>query len=55
MAGYHFMGDRPFDKVYLTGIVRDDKGRKMSKSLGNSPDPIDVYKRQPSRCACQRL
>ena len=42
MAGYHFMGDRPFDKVYLTGIVRDDKGRKMSKSLGNSPDPIDL-------------
>ena len=42
MAGYHFMGEKPFEKVYFTGIVRDDKGRKMSKSLGNSPDPIEL-------------
>lgn len=38
MAGYEFMGEKPFDKVYFTGIVRDKQGRKMSKSLGNSPD-----------------
>jgi valyl-tRNA synthetase len=42
MAGYEFMGDCPFSDVYLNSIVRDGKGRKMSKSLGNSPDPIDV-------------
>jgi valyl-tRNA synthetase len=42
MAGYEFMGECPFRDVYLNSIVRDDKGRKMSKSLGNSPDPIDV-------------
>lgn len=42
MAGYRFMGKQPFDKVYFTGIVRDDKGRKMSKTLGNSPDPLDL-------------
>jgi valyl-tRNA synthetase len=42
MAGYEFMGDCPFQDVYLNSIVRDGKGRKMSKSLGNSPDPIDV-------------
>ena len=40
MAGYEFCGDVPFRNVYLTGIVRDKLGRKMSKSLGNSPDPI---------------
>ena len=46
IAGYEYMGDKPFHKVYLTGIVRDKLGRKMSKSLGNSPDPlklIDLY------------
>jgi len=42
MAGYEFMGEAPFRDVYLNSIVRDGKGRKMSKSLGNSPDPIDV-------------
>jgi len=42
MAGMKFMGDIPFKDVYFTSIIRDDKGRKMSKSLGNSPDPIDV-------------
>jgi valyl-tRNA synthetase len=42
MAGYELMGECPFGDVYLNSIVRDDKGRKMSKSLGNSPDPIDV-------------
>jgi len=42
MAGYEFMGDKPFDKVYFTGIVRDKQGRKMSKSLGNSPDLLQL-------------
>ncbi|PIQ09972.1 MAG: valine--tRNA ligase [Ignavibacteriales bacterium CG18_big_fil_WC_8_21_14_2_50_31_20] len=42
MAGMKFMGDIPFKDVYFTSIIRDDKGCKMSKSLGNSPDPIDV-------------
>lgn len=40
MAGYGFKGEKPFDRVYFTGIVRDKQRRKMSKSLGNSPDPI---------------
>ncbi len=44
MAGYEYKGEKPFKNVYYTGIVRDDKGRKMSKSLGNSPDPIDLMK-----------
>ena len=39
MAGYEFQGKKPFENVYLTGIVRDNQGRKMSKTLGNSPDP----------------
>lgn len=42
IAGYEYLGDKPFSNVYLTGIVRDRQGRKMSKSLGNSPDPIDL-------------
>nr|WP_294795741.1 valine--tRNA ligase [uncultured Mucilaginibacter sp.] len=42
MAGHEFKGDLPFRNVYLTGIVRDKQGRKMSKSLGNSPDPLDL-------------
>ncbi|UEG54674.1 valine--tRNA ligase [Mucilaginibacter daejeonensis] len=42
MAGHEFKGQAPFKNVYLTGIVRDKLGRKMSKSLGNSPDPIDL-------------
>ncbi|KGN96752.1 valyl-tRNA synthetase [Porphyromonas sp. COT-108 OH2963] len=42
MAGYEYTGKRPFGHVYLTGIVRDAQGRKMSKSLGNSPDPLDL-------------
>jgi valyl-tRNA synthetase len=42
MAGYEFMGDLPFQNVYFTGIIRDKQGRKMSKSLGNSPDPLDL-------------
>lgn len=42
IAGYEFMGERPFNNVYLTGIVRDKQGRKMSKSLGNSPDPLEL-------------
>jgi valyl-tRNA synthetase len=40
MAGYHFLGEAPFAHVYFTSIVRDAQGRKMSKSLGNSPDPL---------------
>ncbi len=42
MAGYEFMGDIPFSKVYIHGTVRDDLGRKMSKSLGNGVDPLEV-------------
>ncbi|MEJ6583993.1 MAG: valine--tRNA ligase [Crocinitomicaceae bacterium] len=42
IAGYEYMGDIPFKNVYYTGIVRDKLGRKMSKSLGNSPDPIEL-------------
>ena len=42
MAGYEYAGDKPFSNVYFTGIVRDKIGRKMSKSLGNSPDPLDL-------------
>lgn len=42
MAGYEYMNDKPFKDVYLTGIVRDKLGRKMSKSLGNSPDPLEL-------------
>jgi valyl-tRNA synthetase len=42
MAGHEFRGELPFRNVYLTGIVRDKLGRKMSKSLGNSPDPLDL-------------
>ncbi|MBK9401225.1 MAG: valine--tRNA ligase [Bacteroidetes bacterium] len=42
MAGYEYRGKKPFNNVYLTGIVRDKQGRKMSKSLGNSPDPLDL-------------
>ena len=44
IAGYEYKGEKPFKNVYLTGIVRDKQGRKMSKSLGNSPDPIDLIK-----------
>lgn len=42
MAGYEFMGKQPFNNVYFTGIVRDELGRKMSKQLGNSPDPLKL-------------
>ena len=42
MAGYEWRGERPFANVYFTGIVRDKLGRKMSKQLGNSPDPLDL-------------
>lgn len=42
IAGYEYKGDKPFKNVYLTGIVRDKQRRKMSKSLGNSPDPLDL-------------
>jgi len=42
IAGYEYLGQQPFKNVYYTGIVRDKLGRKMSKSLGNSPDPIDL-------------
>ncbi len=45
IAGYEYMGDIPFKNVYYTGIVRDKLGRKMSKSLGNSPDPIELIEK----------
>ena len=45
MAGYEYMGEMPFRHVYFTGIVRDKLGRKMSKSLGNSPDPIELIEK----------
>ena len=45
MAGYEYVGDKPFGNVYFTGIVRDKIGRKMSKTLGNSPDPLDLIKK----------
>jgi len=45
IAGYEYAGDKPFTNVYLTGIVRDKQRRKMSKSLGNSPDPLDLIEK----------
>lgn len=45
MAGYEYEGQMPFKNVYFTGIVRDKLGRKMSKSLGNSPDPLDLIEK----------
>jgi valyl-tRNA synthetase len=45
MAGYEYVGNMPFKNVYFTGIVRDKLGRKMSKSLGNSPDPIELIEK----------
>ncbi|MCK5168306.1 MAG: class I tRNA ligase family protein, partial [Bacteroidales bacterium] len=45
MAGYEYKNEKPFKNVYLTGIVRDQLRRKMSKSLGNSPDPIELMKK----------
>jgi valyl-tRNA synthetase len=45
MAGYEYMDELPFKHVYFTGIVRDKLGRKMSKSLGNSPDPIELIEK----------
>ena len=44
MAGFEFMGGIPFKNVYFTSIIRDEQGRKLSKSLGNSPDPLDVIR-----------
>ncbi len=45
MAGYEYVGKQPFNNVYFTGIVRDSIGRKMSKTLGNSPDPLDLIEK----------
>lgn len=45
IAGYEYRGKKPFNNVYLTGLVRDQQRRKMSKSLGNSPDPIDLIEK----------
>jgi valyl-tRNA synthetase len=45
IAGYEYTGEKPFKNVYLTGIVRDKQRRKMSKSLGNSPNPLDLIKK----------
>ncbi len=44
MAGYRFTGDRPFSDVYFTGMMRDEAGHRMSKHLGNSPDPLEVIR-----------
>ena len=44
VAGYEFMDEKPFSDVYFTGMVRDKQGRKMSKSLGNSPEPLDLIR-----------
>ncbi|HRN99465.1 MAG TPA: class I tRNA ligase family protein, partial [Flavobacterium sp.] len=45
IAGYEYTGQKPFSNVYLTGLVRDSQRRKMSKSLGNSPDPLDLIEK----------
>ncbi|MGF1655517.1 MAG: valine--tRNA ligase [Verrucomicrobiales bacterium] len=45
MAGYRFTGQAPFERVLFNGLIRDGKGRKMSKSLGNSPDPLDLIEK----------
>lgn len=45
IAGYEYRGDKPFDNVYLTGLVRDQQRRKMSKSLGNSPEPLELIEK----------
>ena len=45
IAGYEYRGDKPFRNVYLTGLVRDQQRRKMSKSLGNSPEPLDLIEK----------
>lgn len=45
MAGFEFMGQKPFSAVYYHSTIRDEKGRRMSKSLGNSPDPLDLFDR----------
>jgi valyl-tRNA synthetase len=58
MASYAFLGEKPFGEVLFTGIVRDGQGRKMSKSLGNSPDPIDLidsYGADALRCSLVML
>jgi len=58
MASYEFLGEKPFGEVLFHGIVRDEEGRKMSKSLGNSPDPIDlieVYGADALRCSLVML
>ena len=61
MAGFEYMGEMPFKNVYFTGIIRDKQGRKMSKSLGNSPDPLDLIAKYGAdalrfgdRCAARR-
>ena len=43
-AGYEFIDKKPFTDVYFTSILRDETGKKLSKSLGNSPDPLDLFK-----------
>ncbi|MFL3013604.1 MAG: valine--tRNA ligase, partial [Candidatus Neomarinimicrobiota bacterium] len=43
MTGYEFLGEKPFSDVYFTSILRDETGKKLSKSLGNSPDPLDLF------------
>jgi valyl-tRNA synthetase len=54
MAGYEYMGELPFKNVYFTGIIRDKQGRKMSKSLGNSPDPLELIAKLRRGCVALR-
>ena len=54
MAGYEYVGKMPFKHVYFTGIVRDKLGRKMSKSLGNSPDPIELIEKLFDEALCEQ-
>ena len=55
IAGYEFRGEKPFDNVYLTGLVRDKERRKMSKSLGNSPDALKLISELRGRCCTSWL
>ena len=55
VAGYEYKDEKPFQNVYLTGLVRDKQRRKMSKSLGNSPDALKLIDRLRSRRSKSRI